>query len=1327
MRHQSFAAALALSLFTLPATAAITGTVMTSDGAPVSGARVTIAAPESQQARLTRLLSATPEITPLSTAQTDAKGSFSLESPKDPVVTLRIDARGYEPETLPVEKDEDAGAIILTKRDVRKGTITAAGKPVPNATVLIVYGDGEYQTKTNEQGQYEAPDPRRARMIAVIHPNYALDEKFFLGTNASAADLNRSLVPGIAISGKAVTADGKSPVAKATVFVNSWPLATTGDDGTFTVAHATPRWQNLYARKDSLSAQHAFSAEKSFTLRMEKAAVISGRVTDAKTKVPIPGATVSLGGRRMFEAIPTLNAIADAKGVYSLVAPPGPYMLHASHPAYDGQTADISVTAGQTMSRDLAMVQLARATGVVVDEEKRPVVAASLTSESGDNGPRFAMRMVRDQQRNAVSGPDGRFSIRLQPDADQRVRATKKGLPPAKSDSLRLGPGERKTGVVLTIPTGVAVTGRVTDAEGKPLSGVSVGAVEAANDGRGMMRRMVVAFGMSDPEDQVTTASDGTFSLRVKEGPYDFQFRRDGYAPKAVRAVNVTTSGTNRVETTMDPAVEITGRISRGGVGVPDVMLMTIGESNATTTSGPDGSFSVTGLAAGPVRLIIRKDDEFVNENRSITAPARDVNIDLPAGGTVSGHVFEKGTRKPVTSFQAGVSTSRNGGMMVMMGPPQLKNFTSDDGSFVLEHVPAGSMNLVASAPGYSGARTTIDVVDGKSLSDVVIELDTGVRLTGKVSGPNGAPLPDVRVSIAPSPTGGFAMTGTMHNATTDQNGEYTLDALEPGEETIEFSHAKYVGVNRTVTLKGPETKLDVTLAGGQRITGVVVTEGGAPVADAEVEAFSAGGSGRNTRTNTAGAFEFESLSPARYRFSASKSGYLEGSQDDVDISSGGQIRIVLGTGGTIYGHVTGLSDAELSSATVIARSGRTQSSAAVDPTGNYRIEGAPTGTVQVSAAVMSRAFTNRRTSPTQTVDISAGSAQQVNLEFNSDTVIRGRITRNGMALPSASVTFYPRGGGARASASVASDEQGAYSVSGLESGDYSVIVTDMQHFSSYTTSYNVHGSSTFDIDYKAASVRGRVVDRSSNEPLGEATVSFRPSSPQSQDMRGARSVLSDTNGNFSIDYVPPGPYAITASREGYGNEVTETTIGETGRDDLQLTLARNDGVNLRIVDARDGRALTGMVVVFDMQGRIVWDKRSLMFGMNGGSDDNAPLNVPLAPGSYIASVAAPGYATSTAYLTSPSSPTVSLSPGGRVVVRSKHNEPMRLRLVDANGYPYPRMGARPLTYDLPPGMLPIENVAPGTYTLQLLNPDESVAATQQVVVHEGETVPAEI
>src|SRR5205823_5302440 len=151
---------------------------------------------------------------------------------------------------------------------------------------------------------------------------------------------------------------------------------------------------------------------------------------------------------------------------------------------------------------------------------------------------------------------------------------------------------------------------------------------------------------------------------------------------------------------------QISGIVTRGGNPIDSVNVVAMGsEGQSMTTTGPDGRFTVPDLAAGSYTLLVNKQEDFVQQMKPASAPAKDIVIELPAGGRVTGHVLDKATHQPVTTFQAGVSMSRSGGGMVMNMPPMLRSFTSDDGSFALENVPAGAMQIVATAPGYTTAR----------------------------------------------------------------------------------------------------------------------------------------------------------------------------------------------------------------------------------------------------------------------------------------------------------------------------------------------------------------------------------------------------------------------------------------------------------------------------------------------------------------------------------------------------------------------------------------------------------------------------------------------
>jgi hypothetical protein len=89
----------------------------------------------------------------------------------------------------------------------------------------------------------------------------------------------------------------------------------------------------------------------------------------------------------------------------------------------------------------------------------------------------------------------------------------------------------------------------------------------------------------------------------------------------------------------------------------------------------------------------------------------------------------------------------------------------------------------------------------------------------------------------------------------------------------------------------------------------------------------------------------------------------------------------------------------------------------------------------------------------------------------------------------------------------------------------------------------------------------------------------------------------------------------------------------------------------------------------------------------------------------------------------------VALTPGGTLLIRSKHSERRRFRIIDANGLPYGRfMSAMPSRELLPrPGTTSALNIAPGTYTLQLLGDNDAVVTTIQVNVREGVSTEVEL
>jgi protocatechuate 3,4-dioxygenase beta subunit len=1321
MRARLFLAV--LILVSLPAFAAITGTVINPDGQAIAGVKVSSFALESVEARRTRVLSADITRKPLATTQSDSKGNFSIDAPKASVVDLRFEASGFAPQNERAAADDDAGVIQMMPAQMKQGTITANGKPVANATVMVAGDYGEIVSTTDATGHYSLPDPARVNSRVIVrHADYALTQQPLGRFSVTKTDV--ALEAGAPMSGRVVAEDGQTGVANATVFVDHYAVAKSGEDGTFTIAHLQKKWEEIEVRIDNRLASRANAKDLKAPLqfRLARGASLSGTVRDAKTQLPLAGAEVRLVTPRTIVSTGDVSAISDAKGSYAITGINGAdYDVMTSRPNYGAVNVSVHIASGQNVQKALYGTPLGRISGTVVDEDKKGITAAHIESRQVSNDQAMMMGRMRfnDRQRPTLSAPDGHFLVRIDTESDVQLEAAKKGLPSARSSTLKVAAGERKSGVVITLPRGVAVTGRVLDSKGKPIAGVAVGASEARpSGGPSNVRRMIINNIMrGNDEDVVKTSNDGTFSMRVKEGTYDVGFKHDGFAGKTLRAQQIGASS-KPLEVTLEPGVEVSGRVTRGGAPVEGVNVIPIGgDSMLPVQTAPDGTFHITDLAPGELMVAFSKREEFIQVNRAVSAPANDVNVDLPPGGRISGRVVDKSSHSPVKAFEAGITPQRNGGGMMMVMPASMRSFTSDDGTFVLENVPVGGLTLSVNAPGYVQARVpNLTLESGKALENVEVSMETGVRVTGHITGPDGTPAGGALVRLDAMAGNRMQRGGGMNDPYTvaDPNGEYTLDNVEPGEKTLVFSRSGLISTSKTVTLSGDHQQVDAQLTSGVSSAGIVVNEGGTPVADAQVRAESPAnpGFGRSARTDAGGAFSFDGLAPGRYEFVAQKNGYADAIVRDVDITTGATVRLTLKSGGTIVGHLTGLADADLQSATVYASSPNGNAAAPVDSSGAYRIEGAPLGTVRLNARTGQ--MMTSRTAPAKSVQVDAGSTVTVDFDFASDTTVKGRVTRNGEAVAGANVMFNGMGRSGR----VMTDGSGRYEMTGLDDGKYGVTVMDPTR-GPYSTTYTVHGSDTFDIEMRGSAVRGHVIDTSTGTPIPDAAVNIHRKDASVAGIAYS-STGTDSSGNFSFDSVPAGSYLVTADKNDYAATPTEIAVSENGADGVEIRLTPAPGIKLTLVDARDPnqRPISGWYHAVASDGTEYNDDIRFM----GGSTAE-PLKIKMPAGACKVTVGATGYASQSFTMNSPGVQTVGLTPGGTIVV-STTTAGAHGRLLDSTGLIYGRGRGGPTAFpvEVDPLQSTLPNIAPGTYMLQLLDKTNAVLSSTQVTVAEGQT-----
>lgn len=544
-------------------------------------------------------------------------------------------------------------------------------------------------------------------------------------------------------------------------------------------------------------------------VKLAKGAVLSGRVTDARSGRAVPDATITKqasgeGGGRL--PIPGLSGedevTTDADGRFSIEGvAPGTYKLTARHADYaeESQTVEVTERGGNA---EIRLSTGGVVAGVVLSDARRPVdnVEVSLSS-AGEGG--FG-RMLGGGPQTATDGT-GRFRFDHLASGRYTVTAVKRGANATPVDVV-LQAGESREDVTLTLSAGGTILGVVK-----------------------------------------------------------------GLAPEELTGVNVSASG------------------SEGWF-----------DSGRTDSSG---SFRIEGAPAGMVRLQATAGD-FRTGTKSASA-----EVSVPEGGgdvpaeivfesraTLSGQV----TRASAPLADAMVLANRRGGGRSGTGR------TDESGSYRIEGLEDGTYNLVV-APGMSGSfgpKTDVVEVSGDTTHDVVVPT---ARLTGTVV-ESGTRRPLAESSVELEAAGGAPGGPGRFGASTDSNGRFTLNDLEPKSYTLTARKAGFEFEQRNVVPSEDGEDVLVELKRGEGI-GIEVKDGiyGVPLRSVLVRASDANRSTVFSGTvplDSDGRGEVPSLKPGRYTLFVDASGYAPRTIDGVSapqplvavlLTPGGSVDVLVG------------------------------------------------------------------------------------------------------------------------------------------------------------------------------------------------------------------------------------------------------------------------------------------------------------------------------------------------------------------------------------------------------------------------------------------------
>lgn len=639
---------------------------------------------------------------------------------------------------------------------------------------------------------------------------------------------------------------------------------------------------------------HVRSGGEALTLRLDRGRRLWGRVLEAVTEWPLPGAVVKASDVGEIEKL----AVADGHGVYVLEglqksAPTVQVLVFAK--GHGRLLVDVAFGGEEALEKDLLLDRSSRVRTRVLNSGGVPI--AGVRGHVWGVPPRAPeMRLVVG---SGSSDEAGELVIEdVEPAAGCTLVLRKIGYLEATSPTFDVRPAEELALEPLTLERGGAISGTVVGARGEPVVGASVTFARA-----------------SDSEQAVTqnsssvTDAHGFFRLEgLPSGVVDLV----ASAPRRLetRLPGVTVAAeqeTANLLLRMEAAGFLAGRVvDESGAAIPEALLIcrdySSGLRELRSTAGPDGVFRVDGLASRTmVELEVQGPLHAPSILPGVSVGTSDLVVVLNELGSVAGIVVDL-DGAPVAAFT--VELSRSGAGTVR------RSFASPRGEFLHESLVSGIYTGRVSAPGVGYAvidETELREGQHVSLGRIVLRPDGVLRgsVVDSLSGQGiaGAEVHRIRGvrSLDEWITTGGKLEGDEVTLTAS-DGTFEFQGVPPVSHTLRALAAGYGdGLLSGVLPEGlpgaREAKIALDSKGG--VTGTVSDSKGKPVPGISVYLMGSDpAANRVARADGSGAFSFEGVAPGRYtvkahRFANQDAPGLAG-EASVTIRLGGQAAVAI-------------------------------------------------------------------------------------------------------------------------------------------------------------------------------------------------------------------------------------------------------------------------------------------------------------------------------------------------------------------------------------------------------------------------------------------------
>lgn len=387
---------------------------------------------------------------------------------------------------------------------------------------------------------------------------------------------------------------------------------------------------------------------------------------------------------------------------------------------------------------------------------------------------------------SARAGPDGAF--RFEPPAEGRwllAAVTAPGFFPFAPEwghspvQLDAAAGRHVSGIEIHLAPATELTGRVVDAGGAPVAGAEVRLLGAAGEAA-----------LVSIADRFTSDARGTFRFAAPEGAV-LEARKAGLLPGRAEVDRLSMLN-GRVTIALGPAhgplggrAPVAGQvIAKGGGPIAGALVVAEGERPfgvdvpaAQAVTGGDGRFTLADLDPGRYRITARAEGRAPGSVRRVEPGAKDVLVELAAGGRLRGCVRAAASGAPVAPFTVLVFERRSALRLVQQ---RSRSVIDGSGCYALDDLLPGPAVVVISAPGYAPSpelAVEVPASPGEAVADAALEV--GGRLSGVVrDDASGAPIAGARLSVEGALSGAASTFPVLSEATTGAEGAFLLGGL---------------------------------------------------------------------------------------------------------------------------------------------------------------------------------------------------------------------------------------------------------------------------------------------------------------------------------------------------------------------------------------------------------------------------------------------------------------------------------------------------------------------------------------------------------------------